>query len=212
MTSRRTLLALIPGIALMPTALLAQAPQTPLPGVSAPETDPRLAERSVGRADAPVTVLEHFSLTCGHCAAFHTGTWPRVKTELVATGRMRLVFRDFPLDSVALAAAVIARSLPVERYEPFLTTLFTSQNRWAFQRGGNPAQELARLAAVAGMSRGQFDEALADQALARGILEQRVQAQQQFNVSSTPTFVFGTRVVPGNIEYARFAELVAETR
>lgn len=207
MTSRRTLLALTPGLALVPTALLAQAPQS-----SAPETDPRLTERSVGRADAPVTVLEHFSLTCGHCAAFHTGTWPRVKSELVAAGRMRLVFRDFPLDSVALAAAVIARSLPVERYEPFLTTLFTSQNRWAFTRNANPAEELAKLAAVAGMSRGQFDEALADQALARGILEQRVQAQQQFNIASTPTFVFGTRVVPGNMDFARFAQLVSETR
>lgn len=207
MTSRRTLLALTPGLALVPTALLAQAPQS-----SAPETDPRLTERSVGRADAPVTVLEHFSLTCGHCAAFHTGTWPRVKSELVAAGRMRLVFRDFPLDSVALAAAVVARSLPVERYEPFLTTLFTSQNRWAFTRNANPAEELAKLAAVAGMSRGQFDEALADQALARGILEQRVQAQQQFNIASTPTFVFGTRVVPGNMDFARFAQLVSETR
>jgi protein-disulfide isomerase len=207
MTSRRTLLALTSGLALVPTALLAQAPQS-----SAPETDPRLTERSFGRADAPVTVLEHFSLTCGHCAAFHTGTWPRVKSELVAAGRMRLVFRDFPLDSVALAAAVIARSLPPERYEPFLTTLFASQNRWAFVRGGNPAEELAKLAAVAGLSRGQFDEALADQALARGILEQRVQAQQQFNVASTPTFVFGTRVVPGNMDFARFAQLVSETR
>jgi len=211
MISRRPLLALLP--TLLPVLAHAQAlPQTAAPSASEPETDPRLAERFAGRAGAPVTVLEYFSLTCGHCAAFHRDTWPRVKRDLVDTGRMRMVFRDFPLDGVALAAAAVARSLPAERYEAFISTLFASQDRWAFGRGVNSAEELAKIAALAGMSRAQFDAAVADQALARGILEQRVRAQQEFNVASTPTFVFGTRVVPGAIDFTRFAALVAETR
>jgi protein-disulfide isomerase len=201
---RRSLLAL-PGLALaaglLPAAARAQAP-----------TDPRMAERSTGSADAPVTVLEFFSLTCGHCAAFHRDTWPRVKAELVDTGRVRMVWRDFPLDGAALLGAVVARSLPPERYEGFISTLFAQQDRWAFNRASDPRAELQKIAALAGMPPAQFEEAASDQALARAILEQRVQGQQQFQVNSTPTFVFGSRAVPGNMPFERFAQLVAETR
>jgi protein-disulfide isomerase len=175
--------------------------------------DQRLTERSVGRPDARVTVIEYFSLTCGHCAAFHRDTWPRVKRELVDTGRVRVVFRDFPLDQLGLAAAGIARSLPPERYEAFISALFANQERWAFGRGGaGPAEELFKLAAIAGMDRATFDQVLVDAPLQRAILEARVRAQQEHNVSSTPTFVFGSRVVPGNMPFERFASLVNETR
>nr|WP_270939074.1 DsbA family protein [Roseomonas sp. MO-31] len=172
----------------------------------------RLAERSIGRANAPVTVIEYFSLTCGHCAAFHRDTLPQVKRELVDSGRVRIVYRDFPLDQAGLMAAMVARALPPERYDAFIATLFSTQDRWAFNRNSDPRTELQRLATLAGMSRETFDEVIADQALARGILEQRVKAQQEHNVNSTPTFVFGSRVVPGNMPFDRFAAIVAETR
>ena len=201
MTDRRSFLVVAAaGLALPGVALAQQAP------------DPRMAERSAGKPDAPVTVLEYFSLTCGHCAAFHRDTWPRVKRELVDAGRMRMVFRDFPLDQLGLAAAGVARSLPAERYEAFISTLFATQDRWAFNRNADPREELWRLAALAGMDRDTFDRALVDAPLQRAILEQRVAGQQQHNVNSTPTFVFGSRVVAGNIPFDRFAQNVAEAR
>ncbi|SFK24989.1 DsbA family protein [Falsiroseomonas stagni] len=211
MTDRRSLLAFAAGLPLglpFAGAALAQAPAAPAPLAA---DDPRMTERSIGRAGAP-TVIEYFSLTCGHCASFHKDTMPRVKRELVDTGRVRIVFRDFPLDAVALAAAQVARSLPAERYEPFVSTLLQQQDRWAFARGANTQEELFKIAAIAGMTRAQFDEAIGNQALARGILEQRVAGQQQHNVNSTPTFVFGNRTVPGNMAFDRFAALVAEIR
>ena len=70
--------------------------------------DPRLSDRAIGRADAPVQVLEYFSLTCSHCAAFYRDTMPQVKQKLVEPGTIRFVYRDFPLDRLALAAAVVA--------------------------------------------------------------------------------------------------------
>jgi protein-disulfide isomerase len=213
MLHRRSLLTLAAGASaamLLPAAAWAQA-AAPTPPPLAGD-DPRMAERSLGRADAPVTVIEYFSLTCGHCAAFHAQTWPQVKKDLVEAGRMRMVFRDFPLDALALAGAQVARSLPVERYEPFISALLSSQDRWAFNRSADPKEELFKLAALAGMGRPQFEAAIADQSLARAILAARVAGQQEHNVSSTPTFVFGNRSVPGNMAFGRFAALVAETR
>jgi protein-disulfide isomerase len=172
----------------------------------------RTADRVLGRADAPVTVIEYFSLTCGHCAAFHRDTLPQVKRELVDAGRVRIILRDFPLDGLALAAAQVARYLPPERYDAFVSTLFQTQDRWAFSRTSDPREELFRIAALAGMDRATFDAALADEALARHILEGRQRATQQHNVNSTPTFVFGNRPVPGNLPFDRFSALVAEAR
>ena len=96
------------------TLLAAAGAMTAVPAL-AQTTDPRLGERSMGRADAPVTVVEFFSLTCSHCGAFHRDTWPRVKAELVEKGRIRMVWRDFPLDQIALRAAAVARAFPAER-------------------------------------------------------------------------------------------------
>lgn len=180
------------------------------PGLALAQSgDPRLAPRTLGRADAPVTVTEFFSLTCGHCAAFHLTNWPRVKSELVDTGRIRFVWRDFPLDGIALAASCVARSLPEERYPAFLTTLFQTQDRWAFAQG-RQLEELARLAAMAGMDRKAFDAAVADEALRRGIMEQRMAAEREFRITATPSFAFNGRVQSGNIPFDQFVQLVQQ--
>ncbi|MFT8244104.1 thioredoxin domain-containing protein [Roseomonas sp. BN140053] len=195
--------------------LLASALAAPALGLSgaraqAPATDPRLGERSAGKADAPATAIEYFSLTCSHCAAFHRETWPQVKRELVETGKLRMVWREFPLDQLALSASVAARALPPERYEGFISALLGSQDRWAFARGVDSLGEIAKIAALAGMSRADFDRAQADDGLKRGILQMRLQAEREHQVNSTPTFVFGSRVVPGEIPFERFAENVRQ--
>ena len=178
--------------------------------------DPRLSERAIGRPDAPVRVLEYFSLTCSHCAAFHRDTLPQVKQKLVEPGAVRFIYRDFPLDRLALAAAVVARSLPAERYEPFVGALLLSQDRWAFARNGDPMEELAKMAALAGMSRPQFDAAVRDEALARAILEGVQAAEREHNVRATPSFVFGpdgkSKTQSGALTFERFQQLVDEAR
>jgi protein-disulfide isomerase len=182
---------------------------------AAAAADPRLGERAIGRADAPVQVLEFFSLTCSHCAAFYRDTMPQVKQRLVEPGTVRFVYRDFPLDRLALAAAVVARSLPAERYEPFVGALLAAQDRWAFTRGDS-MDELAKMAALAGMARPQFDAALRDEALARAILEGVQAAEREHGVRSTPSFVFRqdgrSRTQAGAVGFERFQQLVDEAR
>ncbi len=91
-----------------PYALAQPSGQT----AAAPAGDQRKSERSLGDPAAKVTVHEFFSLTCTHCAAFARGTMPEVEKDLIASGKVRFVYHDFPLDQVALTAAMVARSLP----------------------------------------------------------------------------------------------------
>ena len=122
-------------------SLVAASPFLPNVVRAADAIDPR-AERFVGKPDAKTAVHEYFSLTCTHCAAFAKETMPQVQKNLIDTGAVRWVFHDYPLDQLALTAAMVARYLPVDRYEPFINALFATQNRWAFGRGGNPTDEL----------------------------------------------------------------------
>ena len=200
--SRRILLAAT-GLAAAAPAALAQG------------ADPRLTDRGIGRPDAPVKVIEFFSLTCSHCAAFHRDTFPRVKRDMVERGAIHLVWRDFPLDQIALLASAVARSLPADRYEGFIGALLASQDRWAFTRG-DPFAELAKMAALAGMPKAQFDQVQQDEALKRAILEQRAQGEKEFSVQATPSFSFQgggkIRNQSGNIPFERFQQLVLEVR
>ena len=199
-------------------SFLAAGAATLLAGRAPAQTaaDPRLSERAVGRPDAPVRVVEYFSLTCSHCATFHRDTLPQVKQRLVEPGAIRFVYRDFPLDRLALAAAVVARSMPAERYEPFVGALLGAQDRWAFNRGADPMEELAKMAALAGMARPQFDAALRDEALARAIMEGVQAAEREHGVRSTPSFVFGpdgrSKTQAGAVGFERFQQRVEEAR
>jgi protein-disulfide isomerase len=170
--------------------------------------DPTRAERAIGKPDAKVTVGEYFSLTCTHCAAFARETMPQVKQKLIDTGKIRWVFHDYPLDQVALAAAMVARYLPVDRYEPFIDALLATQDRWAFSRGNNPTDEIWKMAALAGMSRPTFDKAIADDGLRTWILQQQQDDETRLKIDSTPSFVINGQKYTGEMGYDAFAKLI----
>ncbi len=199
---RRSLLGAIMAVGAAPA--LAQAP-TQAPVQSA---DPRLGDRILGHAEAKLVVQEWFSLTCTHCARFAQEVFPEVQAKLIDTGRIRYLFKDFPLDQLALAAAMVARSLPPERYEPFVLALLSSQDRWAFARDVDPQAQLQQMAALAGMPKPRFDAAINDDGLRRGILAEQDRAQSTLKIDSTPTFVFGSATRSGEIDYATFLKQV----
>jgi protein-disulfide isomerase len=177
--------------------------------VRAADPDPRMGERSYGHPDAPETVTEYFSLTCTHCAAFSREVMPLVTSKLIDTGKVRIVYKDFPLDQVALTAAMVARALPPDRYEPFISALFASQDRWAFARGVNSTEELAKMAMLAGMSRETFNKTIADEGLRTAILTAQQQAETQYHVDSTPTFLANGKTHPGEMNYEAFAQFAS---
>ncbi len=108
----------------------------PRPSVAA---DP-MAETAIGDPQAPVTVLEFSSLTCPHCAAFHGETMPKIKETYIDTGKVRLVYRDFPLDRLALAAAVVAHCVDPSRHFGFIEMLYRDQVAWT--QSADPLKEL----------------------------------------------------------------------
>lgn len=177
--------------------------------------DPHMAERAIGNPAAPVTVHEWFSLTCPHCARFARDVFPQIKTKLIDTGKLRYVFEDYPLDQVALAAAQVARYLPADRYWPFVDALLQSQDKWAFDRSVNPTDELWKMSALAGLSKPDFDAALADSQLRDALLAKQDDAQKNLGVDSTPTFIFQgpagrTTKRSGEMTYDDFAQVVAQ--
>ena len=180
------------------------------PSQAAAQGSPTQSERSIGSPDAKVVATEFFSLTCGHCAAFARTTLPQVKEKLVGTGKMRLVYWDYPLDQVALTAAMVARHLPAERYEPFILALLSTQDRWAFARGVNSTAEVWKMAALAGMNRAGFDKAFADTELRDWIIAQARTAQQQWKIDATPSFVVNGQKFSGELSFDSFSKLVTD--
>jgi protein-disulfide isomerase len=146
-----------------------------------------LPELSQGKADAPVTIVEYASLTCGHCAAFHNTVFPKIKEKYVDSGQVRFIMREFPLDNLAAAAAMLTRCAGGEKTYPLIEVLFKQQEQWAFVRG-NPVPELFKVAKQAGFTQESFDKCLTDQKLLEQVTSIRSKASDKFGVNSTPTF------------------------
>ncbi|MEE8659145.1 Thiol:disulfide interchange protein [Acetobacteraceae bacterium EV16G] len=151
-----------------------------------------LAPRLMGNPDAKVKVHEWFSLTCYHCARFQKETFPRVKAELIDTGRIAYYFHEFPLDQVALLGSMLALSLPNDRYIPFCEALLSSLDRWAFARDVDPVKQLRQMAALAGISGTEFDRINADNKLRQMIIDTQDRDQKRYHIEGTPYFRFNT--------------------
>jgi protein-disulfide isomerase len=191
-------------------SLVAASPALASLPARADEAETR-ADRAIGKPDAKTTVQEFYSATCSHCAAFARETFTQIKSELIDTGKLRWVFRDFPLDQLALTAEMVARYLPPERYEPFLMALFASQDRWAFARGINNQDELWKIAALAGMSKETFTKAVNDASLRTWILQQQDGAQKRWGIDSTPSFVVNGEKYSGEMSFDAFRKLIPAT-
>jgi protein-disulfide isomerase len=146
-----------------------------------------LPELALGKADAPVTIVEYASMTCGHCANFHNTVFPKLKEKYIDSGQVHFIMREFPLDNLAAAASMLARCAGGDKTYPLIGVLFQKQEQWAFVRT-NPVPELFKLAKQAGFTQESFDKCLTDQKLLEQVTAVRTRANEKFGVNSTPTF------------------------
>ena len=169
-------------------ALLALSIYAPTTGVAAnlPLAD-ALNERVLGNPSAPITIVEYASLTCSHCKSFHQDVLPVLMKAYIETGKAKLVFRDFPLDGLALRASMMARCAPTDRYFKYIDVLFRTQSTWATD--SDPLVALARVGKLGGMNQTDFDACMKDEDLFNGILRSRQVASIEFSIEGTPTFI-----------------------
>jgi len=153
-----------------------------------------LGEMAIGDAKAPITVIEYASMTCPHCAHFSATTFPELKKRYIDTGKVRFMFREFPLDQLAAAGFILARCAGPDKYFPLVETLFAQQKDWVVQK---PLQPLLAIAKQAGLSQEAFEACLDNRQLIEGMEKVRNQASEKFGVNSTPTFFVNGKRLSG---------------
>ena len=160
-------------------------------------------EMVMGKADAPVTVIEYASITCSHCAAFNEETFPAFKAKYIDTGQVRYVFREFLTGPVPVAAAgfMIARCAGPDKYFGVIDSLFHSQMEM-FQ-SGDPRSVLFRVGQSAGMTDEQIKTCVGDEAAAQALQARVDKAINVDKIAATPTFLIGDQKLEGNQSLAQ---------
>jgi protein-disulfide isomerase len=161
----------------------------------------------LGPAEAPVTVVEYSSMTCPHCAKWDVEVFPQVKKNWIETNKIRFVFRDFPLDGLALKASQLAHCSGDQRFWGFIDALYSSQNGWA--RSADPISELVKVGKLGGLSEEKSKACMADEKLANAIVASRTAASDA-GVNATPTFFFNGKLVSGEVPYEQFVKNLQE--
>ena len=196
MISRRFLIRSMAAIPVL--AVLA-----PVPGARAGIGE-RPGDMALGDPDAPVTVIEYFSLTCPACRHFHLTIYKRLKPDYVDSGKVRFVWRDYPLNQPAVEAAILAHCAGRDRYFAFVDVLFQTFDDWAGDR--NYAEKLAQIGELGGVSRDRFDACLADKALENGMFQSMAAGQAEYQISGTPTVIVNGEKYEDWMRYEAFAQ------
>ena len=174
----------------------------PLAGARAEVSD----EKVLGDPGASVTIIEFASLSCPHCAEFHKTRFDWLKENYIDTGKVRFIFRDFPLNRPALLGSMVAHCADPSKYFAYLSLLFKNQEKWAFSQ---PVEEqLVKLARVSGMGQEKLLNCLQDEALAEKIIQSRLESQNTYNIESTPSFLVGDQLIVGGPSEERLRELI----
>jgi protein-disulfide isomerase len=164
-----------------------------------------LPDMALGPKDAKVTITEFASMTCPHCAAFNADVFPKIKSTYIDTGKIRYIFREFPLDIKAAAGSMLARCIAKDdaaKYFAVVDVLFKQQNDWAYSKSAT--EGLTRIGKQAGLSQEQVDTCLKDQALLDKIAADQKYATEILKVNSTPTFFINGDVIKGEASFDVF--------
>ncbi|HKK35246.1 MAG TPA: DsbA family protein [Paracoccaceae bacterium] len=174
----------------------------PLGAARAQETELALGIFTQGDPEAPVEVIEFASLTCPHCASFHTEVYPQIKRDYIDTGKIRLEFREVYFDRLGLYAGMLARCGGEDRYFGFISLLLERQEEWS--RLEDPERLLdtfSRYGRQAGLSDEKVRACLTDEAGQRALVEQYREYYEDPRLTGTPTLVVdGEKVADWSFE------------
>lgn len=159
----------------------------------------------IGSPKAPLTITEYASMSCPHCAAFGENVFPMLRTKFIDTGKVRFVFREFPLDPKAAAASMLARCIAQDDSEKYLgavETLFRLQEQLVAQT----KETLFFVGKMKGMSEQEVEGCVKDQAQLDRLAADQQYALKALNVVSTPTFFLNGVKLQGSMSYEELEE------
>ena len=159
----------------------------------------------LGSEKAPVTIIEYASMTCPHCAHFSETTFPELQKRYIDTGKVRFIFREFPLDALAAAGFMLARCAGPDKFLPVIETLFAKQREWMVEK---PIEPLRTIARQFGFTHDTFDACLANQKVLDGIQDVRDRAAEKLGVNSTPTFFVNGKRLTGDQSIEALAKAI----
>lgn len=165
-----------------------------------------LPDMSMGKEDAPVTIVEYASVICPHCAHFHEATLPALKEKYIDTGKVRLIFREFPYENRAAAGFMLARCAPQDKYFPLIDVLFKQQRNWA--TAPDPRPPLLQIAKLAGFTQESFEACLKNQELLDKVIGVYEKASKDYGVDSTPTFFINGEKAAGALSIDEISKII----
>jgi len=163
----------------------------------------------LGSDSAIVKIKVFSSLTCPHCANFHTKVVPEIKREYIDTGKVQLIFIDFPLDQAAFNASKILNCLDKTNQITFLDTIYETQMKWT--NGSNLDdinKNLKKIVKSLGISSSKFDKCLIDEVISDKILNGRINASQKYSIDSTPTIVINEKKLEGSVSFKKIKKKI----
>lgn len=160
--------------------------------------------RTLGSDTAPIKVVEYSSLTCSHCAAFHTQDLAKVKADYIDTGKVQFTFKEYPLNEAAVVASQILRCMPADTFVNFMGLLFEQQQNWAFVP--DYKDKLTQYAKLAGLGEDKVNECVSNADLKKAIVTEMQKANETYKIASTPTFIVngGEKIIVGHQPYDFF--------
>ena len=162
----------------------------------------------IGNEDAKITIIEYASLSCSHCADFHVNTLETLKKEYIDTGKIKMVFRDYPFNYPALLGSMVLRCIPENYRYDYMNALFKLQTDWVNKKNKKTIQELYKIMQSGGMTKEEYDACIYNTELENEILEGVMEAQNQFNIKSTPSFIINGKLVEGNKSIKEFRQII----
>ena len=156
----------------------------------------------LGQADAVVKIKIFSSFTCPHCADFHFNVIPELKKKYVDSGKVQLIFIDFPLDQAAFNASKLLHCIDKSRQINFMDIIYKNQSQWTNGSSiENINNNLKKIVKNLGISSSKFEKCLKDEDISDKILNGRIDASQTYSISSTPTIIINEKKLDGSASF-----------
>ena len=164
---------------------------------------------TVGRNDSPVKIKVFSSHTCPHCASFHVNVFPKIEEKYIESGKVQVIFIDFPLDQAAFNSSKLLHCLDEKKQIAFLDEIYEKQNEWTVGSDIEKINDnLKKIVKNLGISEIQFNKCLNNENISDKILNDRIEGQKKYSIESTPTIIINEKKLEGIADFKNISKRI----